>query len=176
MARDETATPALSGPVTVEDEYLSTPGPGSLFSRLSRVALLLDDFHGRCFSQFGLRFIDYSLLRVLQIAGPPYALSPTRLSEILVRSTGGMTQILDRLERDGLVRRTPDPSDRRKVIVDLTPAGLRLVDAANALYVERKDDALRQVDSAQLDQIDAAVRHLLHLLDGALGRQEAPAV
>jgi DNA-binding MarR family transcriptional regulator len=160
---------------SVEDEFMAEPGFGALFARLSRVSLLLEDFHARCFSEFGLRFVDYSLLRVLQLAGEPYELSPTRLSEILVRSTGGMTQIVDRLERDGLVRRTPDPTDRRKVIVGLTREGFALVTRANALYVARKAAMLGQLSDDELDRIDEVVRLLVHLLDGSLVREGSPA-
>lgn len=159
--------PTGSDTADVEAEYLSDPAHGALFGRLSRVSLLLEEFHTQCFARFGLRFVDYSLLRVLQLADPPYELSPTRLSEVLVRSTGGMTQILDRLERDGLVRRSPDPSDRRKVIVGLTPAGLRLVKKANMVYVARKDQVLGHLDDAELDRIDDVILQLVHLLDAA---------
>ena len=89
----------------------------------TRVGLLVDAFQHRCLDQFGLRFIDYSVLRVLELVGEPHRMSPTELSEIVVRSSGGMTQILDRLERAGLVARTPDPADRRKVLVALTAGG-----------------------------------------------------
>ena len=58
---------------------------------------------------FGLRFIDYSVLRVLRARREPHRMSPTELTEIVVRSSGGMTQILDRVERGGLVERSADP-------------------------------------------------------------------
>lgn len=125
--------------------------------------MLLEDFQQRAFSPFGLRFIDYSVLRVLQLHGPPYQLSPSRLSEVVVRSTGGMTQILDRLQRAGLVARSPDPSDRRKVTVGLTPTGLRLVKQANRAWEEQKAELLGQVPPAQLKQLEGAVRTLLQL-------------
>jgi DNA-binding MarR family transcriptional regulator len=160
--------------VSVEAEFLSTPGHDKLFARLVRVSLLLEEFQQSCFSEFSLRFIDYSLLRVLHIGGPPYEMAPTKLSKVLVRSTGGMTQILDRLEREGHVRRTPSPDDRRKVIVGLTPQGLRLVKRANARYEARKAALLGQVDDAELDRIDETVRQLMHLFDGSLAVQASP--
>jgi DNA-binding MarR family transcriptional regulator len=157
--------------VSVEDEFLATPGHDKLFARLVRVSLLLEEFQQRCFSEFSLRFIDYSLLRVLQIGGAPYEMAPTKLSKVLVRSTGGMTQILDRLEREGLVQRTPSPDDRRKVIVGLTPQGLQLVERANARYEERKAELLGQVEGVELDRIDETIRQLLHLFDGTASAQ-----
>src|SRR5579871_3187612 len=137
----------------------------AFFSRLARVGLLLEAFQERCFDRFGLRFIDYSVLRVLQLEGPPYELSPTRLSEVVVRSSGGMTQILDRLERAALVTRRPDPTDRRKVTARLTPAGLRLVKRANRAWVMQKEELLEGVSATDFKRLDLAVWDLLERLD-----------
>ena len=126
-----------------EAKYLSEPGAVGLFTRLTRVGLLVDAFQHRCLDGFGLLFIDYSVLRVLQLAGAPYRMSPTELAEVVLRSSGGMTQILDRLERAGLVARTPDPADRRKVLVALTD--------------ELEDAQHRVVDEPQPERIEAAV-------------------
>ena len=82
-----------------EERYLSEPGAVGLFTRLTRVGLLVDAFQHRCLDRFGLLFIDYSVLRVLELIGPPYRMSPTELAEIVLRSSGGMTQIVDRLEK-----------------------------------------------------------------------------
>jgi DNA-binding MarR family transcriptional regulator len=147
-----------------EAKYLSEPGAVGLFTRLTRVGLLVDAFQHRCLDPFGLLFIDYSVLRVLELIGPPHRMSPTELSEILVRSSGGVTQILDRLERAGLVARAPDPDDRRKVVVQLTPDGLRVADDANATYMRERERLLDGLSSDEVDQLDAAVTRLLDLL------------
>jgi DNA-binding MarR family transcriptional regulator len=148
----------------VEQRYLSEPGPLGLFTRLTRVGLLLDAFQHRCLDPFGLRFIDYSVLRVLQLAGAPYAMSPSELAEIVLRSTGGMTQILDRLEGAGLVQRAADASDRRKVLVRLTPAGLRTAGRVNASYTRERERLLADVSDDELDRLDTAVHRLLEML------------
>ena len=147
-----------------EAQYLSEPGAVGLFTRLTRVGLLVDAFQHRCLDPFGLLFIDYSVLRVLELVGPPHRMSPTELSEILVRSSGGVTQILDRLERTGLVARAPDPDDRRKVVVQLTPDGLRTADKANATYIQERERLLDGLSNDEVDQLDAAVTRLLEVL------------
>jgi len=144
-------------------EYLDDPGPHGFFSRLARVGLLLEAFQARCFDPFGLRFIDYSVLRMLELEGE---LSPSRLAELVVRSSGGMTQILDRLERSGLLARQPDPRDRRKLTVGLTPAGLRLVRRANRAWVAQKQELLAGAGAAELKRLDGAVQELMRRLDG----------
>ncbi len=56
-------------PMDYEARYLSEPGAVGLFTRLTRVGLLVDAFQHRCLDQFGLLFIDYSVLRVLELIG-----------------------------------------------------------------------------------------------------------
>lgn len=151
----------------VETRYLSEPGPVGLFTRLTRVGLLVDAFQHRCLDPFDLLFIDYSVVRLLQLSGPPYRMSPTELSEIVLRSSGGMTQILDRLERAGMVSRAPDPSDRRKVVVGLTDAGLGTAEAANAHYLAAREELLAPLSSEDVEALDRSVHRLLSLLDGS---------
>jgi DNA-binding MarR family transcriptional regulator len=150
--------------VDVEARYLSEPGALGLFTRITRVGLLVDAFQHRSLDPLGLLFIDYSVLRVLQLAGEPYRMSPTELSEIVLRSSGGMTQILDRLEKTGLVERSADPSDRRKVVVGLTPDGLRTAERANTSYRRAREELLAELSADEVEQLDAAVHRLLDVL------------
>jgi DNA-binding MarR family transcriptional regulator len=135
-----------------------------LFTRLARTGLLLDTFQHRCLDAFGLKFIDFSVLRVLQLAGAPYEMTAGELSEIVLRSSGGMTQILDRLERAGLVERATDSSDRRKVLVVLTHAGLHIAQKASAAYARERRRLLKALAPDEITQVDAAVRLLLDML------------
>jgi DNA-binding MarR family transcriptional regulator len=153
--------------VSTEARYLSETGPMGLFTRLTRVGLLLDGFQHRALDPFGLRFIDFSVLRVLQLAGAPYRASAGELSEIVLRSTGGMTQILDRLEQLGFVQRVPDPSDRRKVLAELTDEGLETAQRASASYARERRRILKSLSGAELDKVDAAVRRLLDVFTDA---------
>ena len=147
--------------------HLDDPGQSGLFTRLARVGLLLDAFQHRCLDEHGLRFVDFSVLRVLDIGGE---LSPSELAEFTLRSTGGMTQIVDRLASAGLVGRTPDMSDRRRVVVGLTPKGRRLVDKAQTTYARERARVLGPLTDRELAEVDHAVRRLLTLLsdDAAL--------
>ena len=141
---------------------LDEPGPAGLFTRLTRVGLLLDAFQHRCLDEFGLRFIDYALLRVLQASDD--RVSAGELADVLLRSTGGITQILDRLERRGLVERASDPADRRRVLVGLTDDGLRLAKEAGAAYEAERDELLASLPASEVRRLDVAVRRLLDAL------------
>ena len=72
-------------------------------------------------SSAGLSLAKLGVLRFLAGANRPVPLSELAAVQHCVRSN--ITQLVDRLEKDGLVRRRPDPDDRRGVLAGLTPAG-----------------------------------------------------
>jgi DNA-binding MarR family transcriptional regulator len=70
------------------------------------------------------------------------------------------TEVIDALEAKGLVRRSPDPTDRRATLVSLTPRGVELMDEvrrARGLESERLFDRLTKTDRTHLSRI---LRHL----------------
>jgi DNA-binding MarR family transcriptional regulator len=65
------------------------------------------------------------VLSALADHGP---LSPSALSDRLIVTRATMTGLLDSLERRGHLRRVPNPDDRRSLLVEITPQGLRIAD------------------------------------------------
>lgn len=81
----------------------------------------------------GLSFEEWDVLGALRRAGPPFRRSAGELAKISDLSSGAMTSRLDRLEKAGLVKRLPDPNDRRGVLIELTKAGeQKWLDSAGA--------------------------------------------
>jgi DNA-binding MarR family transcriptional regulator len=70
-----------------------------------------------------LSYEEWGLLGHLKLAGAPYTSTPGKLAEKQGLSSGAMTNRLDRLEQAGLIRRRPDPDDRRSLQVELTAKG-----------------------------------------------------
>ena len=98
-------------------------------------------------------------------------MSAGELSEIVLRSSGGMTQILDRLEQLGLVHRVTDRNDRRKVLAELTDEGLDVAQKASAAYARERRRILRHLSAPQAERVDSAVRLLLDVFtDDAVAR------
>lgn len=81
----------------------------------------------RLLQDFGLSAAGRQVLAVVEGAGEP--LAPTTIAERLLVTTATMTSVLDTLERRGLVVRRPDPTDRRRVLVDITDDARAIVDA-----------------------------------------------
>jgi DNA-binding MarR family transcriptional regulator len=67
-------------------------------------------------AKYGLGITDMKALSVLFREGP---MTAGHIAQRLSLTTGAVTSVIDRLERRGVVRRTPDPKDRRKVIVTI---------------------------------------------------------
>jgi MarR family transcriptional regulator, organic hydroperoxide resistance regulator len=74
----------------------------------------------------GLRLTDMQCINVLELMGPS---TPGELARSTGLTTGGVTVMLDRLEKGGYVKRAPNPRDRRSVLVRLNPAKLKKIQA-----------------------------------------------
>jgi DNA-binding MarR family transcriptional regulator len=69
---------------------------------------------------------QYNVLRILRGAGPD-GIPTLTIGERMIEQTPGVTRLVDRLERKGLVSRAPCPKDRRRVFCKITPKGLDLL-------------------------------------------------
>ena len=103
---------------------------GDLLGHVVRLEILVGQVLDRIATAHGLSAADYLVLGVIR-RSPGHRSAPTAICDLLGRTTGGMSLTLDRLERAGWVRRLPDPSDRRRVVVEATDAGLSLASSVN---------------------------------------------
>jgi DNA-binding MarR family transcriptional regulator len=102
----------------------------AILGRAGRITLLLRARIEAVFKKYGCDAGEFDVLASLRRAGSPYRLRPTELYQALMISSGGLTDRLARLEREGLVGRTRSEADGRSVLVKLTRTGRALVDAA----------------------------------------------
>src|SRR5262249_39036407 len=97
--------------------------PLQVLSRVSRLPRHRARARRSAFAGHGLEPWEFDVLAALRREGPPYELSPGALLRTTLVTSGTMTNRVDRLEQAGLVRRRPDPHDKRGVLVTLTAAG-----------------------------------------------------
>jgi DNA-binding MarR family transcriptional regulator len=116
--------------------------PLQVLSRVTRLARHLDLGRRQSFTAHSLEGWEFDVLAALRRAGQPYSMSPGQLGVETLVTSGTMTNRIDRLESRDLVRREPDPSDRRGVRVVLTEAGRRAVDDAMKDLLTREEDLL----------------------------------
>ena len=128
-----------------------------LLARASHV--VSGEFHA-ALKGFGLTVAEWRVLACLTDAD---GLSVVELADMAIMKQPRMTKILDRLGADGLVERRPDPADRRRALVQLTPAGRAKVGPALA--------AARTHEAALLQPLTDEERSLIkHALDLLIAR------
>ena len=82
------------------------------------------------------------------------------LSRLLLVSNGNATTVVDRLERDGLVRRTPSEADRRTVYVAMTPEGVASFEAMATGHEAAVDKLFAGVTEADLDALTEILKRM----------------
>ena len=151
----------VSSPRGDASDPTSTSAPLEVLSRVSRLARRLDLARGTAFAEHGLDGWEFDVLSALRRAGTPYELSPGQLVAETLVTSGTMTNRVDRLLARGFVEREPDPTDRRGVIVRLTPAGMAVVDAALSDLLAHEHELLAELGAAERDDLAGLLRRLL---------------
>jgi DNA-binding MarR family transcriptional regulator len=84
----------------------------------------------------------------------------SELSRMLLVSNGNATAVVDRLEADGLVLRTPSDSDRRTVFVALTPEGLAQFEGLAGEHEVEVDKLFSALTGAELDLLTGLLKRM----------------
>jgi DNA-binding transcriptional ArsR family regulator len=93
------------------------PVTEGIVERIQKLAKAFDRSLDETLVETGLDRRAYHVLGKLRKVGPPYRRSAGQLAEQMGLSSGAMTNRLDRMEAAGLIRRLPDPNDRRGILV-----------------------------------------------------------
>ena len=141
--------------------------PMQVLSRISRLARHLDIARRSAFADHGLETWEFDVLSALRRQGPPFQLTPGALLRATLVTSGTMTNRIDRLVRKGLVRREPDPKDKRGVLVTLTDQGVTRADAALADLLRRERVLLAGLDPDERQHLADLMRILLAPFDAA---------
>jgi DNA-binding MarR family transcriptional regulator len=139
--------------------------PIAVITRLERLQSYLRSEVATVFERFGLTGPSFAVITTLRRAGKPYQCSQRALMDALQLTGGTVSVRIDRLERDGLVERLPDPHDQRGVLVRLTEAGERLFDQVAPLHLANEDRLLSALNMQQREQLAALLRILLLSFD-----------
>lgn len=138
-----------------------------VFGRIHRLSRAMGDRVERVYAPYGISRGEFDVLATLRRAGEPYTLSPRQLSSTLMLTTGGMTGRLDKLERAALLRRSPDPHDRRGLQVTLTDKGLAVIDEAVTAGLATQTQALSTLTPNRSTQLADLLRELLEGTQGS---------
>ena len=116
---------------------------------LVRASFLINAVYAQSAREHGLTPQQGQLLCVLM--SQPYGM--TELGSVLGLAKSSLTGLVDRTERNGLVRREPDPEDTRAVRVELTPMGRQVAEEFHADACRRIDELPAGLSAAERDTL-----------------------
>ena len=88
------------------------------------------------------------------------SLTPSQLARIMLRSNYSITKLIDGLEKDGLVKRTPDCEDRRRTNIEVTSEGLDFVTSSLSKTVKAEQELKAWLDQDELENLAPTLRKL----------------
>lgn len=136
-----------------------------LIGRLGNVAFRVSHEMEKTFQLHGLNRATFDLLATLRRSGPPYTLSPGELMESTMVTSGTVTNRIDQLEKDGLVKRGSNPRDKRGIIVSLTDKGFQLMDRAVIDHVETQSKLVSLLTARDRKELNRLLSQYLLLLE-----------
>lgn len=108
----------------------------------------------------GIYYTDLDVLATLRRSGHPFELSPTRLLQSVLITSGAMTALLNRLEKMELIDRKPDAKDGRVMLAALSVKGKKLIDKAIEVRFLEAHKAVSSLDVLEKDQLTKLLKKL----------------
>ncbi|MFD4838838.1 MarR family winged helix-turn-helix transcriptional regulator [Achromobacter sp. NPDC058515] len=133
----------------------------SVVARVFRLNAFATRNVNRGFRRHNLHQGEFDVLATLYRTGAPHAMNPQKLVDALLLTSGAMTNRLDRLEQAGLLLRTPNPDDRRGIIVTLTAEGLRVIKLVLKDYLKDLNELLEPLSPPERRQLAGLLKKLL---------------
>ncbi|MEV6599308.1 MarR family transcriptional regulator [Actinoplanes sp. NPDC051346] len=135
-----------------------------LSKRAARLATLLNAPVEAELARLGLTKAEYDILAVLRASGTPYRLRPSTLTQRLLLTSGGTSNVLRRLAAADLIERDPDPADARSSWVRLSTRGVKVAEEAVRAASAAQATALRDVAPGTARAAIDALREVLMAL------------
>jgi DNA-binding MarR family transcriptional regulator len=120
-------------------------------------------------AEFNLDNAEWKLIGLLTRCGDLHRSSPSKLARMMELSSGAMTNRLDRLEEAGLIRRLPDPNDRRGIQVEVTEEGRHLYEATVGVQAKKEALVAAALSDAEKKQLNALLRRMMLEFERAEG-------
>jgi DNA-binding MarR family transcriptional regulator len=118
------------------------PSTVALWILATRAGRMTEAFTREVLVEQGIESTEFSILVVLLLSAGSRTTTMGDLANIVVLSQPGTTRALQRSERNGNIRRRPDPADGRAVCIELTRAGRNVVEKTMQLLLDRFKERL----------------------------------
>lgn len=159
---------------SLQEEWLAEdpklPAQGlPVVARLVRLGYYIARRVDANFERFNLSRGEFEVLAVL-VRNPELNITPKILQTKILITSGGLSNRIRRLEEKGLVTRTPDPIDRRGVILKATPEGRELTLKAVTSHMQVENDFMKGMPEEKQRELAQLLKELILSQQGALNR------
>jgi DNA-binding MarR family transcriptional regulator len=135
-----------------------------IVDRIQILAKSFDRLMDETLTEFDLERRAFLILLSLRRLGAPYRRSPGQLAAEQQLSSGAMTNRLDRLEEAGLIRRLPDPTDRRGTLIEPTEAGHAAWDRTIGTQGRREAQVAAVLSESEREELHRLLRRLMRAI------------
>jgi DNA-binding MarR family transcriptional regulator len=135
-----------------------------LSKRISRIGVLFEQATRAEMSELGLTYAEFDVLAALHRIGEPYRLKPSELSRSLFLTSGGTSNVLQRLAAAGYVEREANLGDGRSRWVQLTEDGRRIAETALDASGRAHTEVMTGVPEETVRQAADALREVLSIV------------
>ena len=136
------------------------PAVEGIVERINGISRRIKRMMEETLSERSLTWGEWKVLGMLHQSNG-YRRSPGYLAVHAELSSGAMTNRLDRLEQAGLIRRLPDPNDRRGVQVELTDAGIKAYEDSTAAQGAKEALIASALNAKEKEQLNGLLRRLM---------------
>ncbi len=145
------------------NESLDTSGT-EIIGRIVRLSSLIGKKVDENLAQYDLVVGEFDVLAAL-LRADKHQLTPTQIQAVILISSGGLSNRINRLEKSGYIVRLPDPADRRGVIVELTAEGKALIEKIVPTHLAVENSLIESMSKADAASLQYLLRGLLIVLD-----------
>ena len=139
--------------------------PWQIWGRVTRINDIFLAKLSRILSSHQINYTELQTLGALIVSGPPYESTPNAMSRHNLLTSGGMTNVLTRMEKKGLVTRRKAENDRRSVVVSVTEKGLETFNSAIEQENAVEHKLLEGITREERQVVSVVLRKILRGID-----------
>ncbi len=145
------------------DANIDTKGT-EVIGRIVRLGSLISRKVDENLAQYDLSVGEFDVLAAL-LRADDHQLTPSQLQDLILISSGGLSNRIKRLEKNGYIERFPDKEDGRGVIVALTDNGKQLIEEAAPSHLALEKSLIQSLKKSETDALQQLLHQLLIQLD-----------
>ncbi|KGN37923.1 MarR family winged helix-turn-helix transcriptional regulator [Knoellia subterranea] len=142
----------------------------AITTRIGAIMRHLREHKKRAATEAGLQDFEYDTLHALMIRDTPGTSSPTALAADLGISPAGMSGRLEGMEKAGFIQRTTDATDRRRLGVEATPAGIEIWREVMARRGQEEDEMLGVLSAHERETLSTLLKRVTLHIEGERNR------